>query len=117
MIAELGKNAFTISGRPDLLRLWRNKYDFIFEGKFTKNIRLKWLAICLNFNYVNGTFDLFLNGKKSPLMARNPIQLPDDAYKKPLIIRMGHLYWDKTPLIGKVVDINVWDKYKLDLTK
>ena len=30
--------------------------------------------------------------------------------RKPLIIRIGKYYVDKTPLIGKIVDINVWDR-------
>ena len=30
--------------------------------------------------------------------------------RKPLIIRFGYYYVDGTPLIGKIVDINVWDR-------
>ena len=92
-----------------MLRLY-GKSDFVFNGTLAKNIRLKWLAICLNFNYVNGTVDMFLNGKKNQQKIKKPIILPDDSEKKPLIIRFGYYYFDNTPLIGKVVDINVWDR-------
>ena len=93
-----------------MLRLY-SKSDFIFNGTMAKNIRLKWLAICLNFDYVNGTVEMFLNGKKSPQKIRKPIVLPKDSDgTTPLIIRFGQYFYDDTPLIGKVVDINVWDR-------
>ena len=93
-----------------MLRLY-GKSDFIFNGTMAKNIRLKWLAICLNFDYVNGTVEMFLNGKKSQQKIRKPIVLPKDSEGAlPLIIRFGQYFYDNTPLIGKVVDINVWDR-------
>ena len=30
--------------------------------------------------------------------------------RKPLIMRIGYYNLDGTPLIGKIVDINVWDR-------
>ena len=71
---------------------------------------MKWLAICLNFNYVNGTVEMFLNGKKSQQTIIKPIVLPEDSDEKPLIVRFGRYYYDDTPLIGRVVDINMWDR-------
>ena len=98
-----------ILGKPDMIRLW-GAADFKFNGTFVKNIRLKWLAICFNFNYVNGTVDMFLNGKKSQQKFRRSIVLPEDSDEKPLIVRFGRYFYDNTPLIGKVVDINMWDR-------
>ena len=92
-----------------MLRLY-GKSDFIFNGTLAKNIRLKWLAICLNFDYVNGTVEMFLNGKRSQQKVKKPIALPEDSGEKPLIIRFGRYFYDDTPLIGKVVDINIWDR-------
>ena len=40
-------------GKPDQLRLLY-KTDFKAQGEDTKNIRLKWLAVCLNMDYVTG---------------------------------------------------------------
>ena len=37
-------------------------YDFDFLGTETNNIRLKWMSICFNIDYDNGTMALFLNG-------------------------------------------------------
>jgi hypothetical protein len=87
-----------------------SKSDFAFNGTLAKNIRLKWMAICLNFDYVNGTVDLFLNGRQIQQKIKKPISLPEDAAENPLIIRFGHYYYDGTPLIGTIVDINVWDR-------
>ena len=28
----------------------------------------------------------------------------------PMVIRIGHYYFDNKPLIGKVADIQVWDR-------
>ena len=103
------------------------KVDFKFDGTRVKNIRLKWLAICMNFNYENGTAEMFLNGKKVNQKTKKPIVIPEESKNKPLIIRysmqflfleynhlnfrFGRYYYDDTPLIGKVGDINVWDRY------
>ena len=96
-------------GKPDKLRLL-SKSDFLFNGTLAKNIRLKWMAICLNFNYEEGKVDLFLNGEKMPQIVKKPISLPDSSDNERLIVRMGRYYYDGTPLIGKIVDINIWDR-------
>ena len=73
--------------------------------------------------------ELYINGAKSPQKNKKPIERPEDhaglvltffsqivllwilnCLRKPLVIRLGHNYYDKTPLIGKIVDINIWDR-------
>ena len=93
-----------------MLRLY-GRSDFKFNGTLAKNIRLKWIAICLNFNYVNGTVEMFLNGEKNQQIIKKPIVLPEESNENPLIVRFGKYFYDKTPLLGKVVDINIWDRY------
>lgn len=105
---EAGSN-LEFPGKPDMLRLYR-KSDFIFNGNSAKNIRLKWLSICLNLDYVNGTVDMFLNGERATQVKKKPISLPDSYEDKNLIIRFGHYYFDRTPLIGTLADINIWDR-------
>ena len=46
-------------------------YDFDFLGTETNNIRLKWMSICFNIDYDNGTMELYLNG--APLPTRSVI--------------------------------------------
>ena len=61
--------------------------DFVFNGTFAKNIRLKWMAMCLNLDYDNQTVELYLNGEKSIQTVKKPITLPVDYEDKPLVIR------------------------------
>ena len=50
--------------------------DFIFDSTSTKNIRLKWMAICYSIDYDNGTMQMFLNGEKLPQKSRKDMALP-----------------------------------------
>jgi hypothetical protein len=74
-----------------------------------QSIQLKWLALCFNFDFVTGTVDLFMNGKRLKQNVKKPISRGDHV-GKPFIIRMGKYYYDRTPFIGKLVDINMWDR-------
>ena len=86
--------------------------DFQFNGTDTKNIRLKWLAICINVDHASGKAEFFMNGARMEGKQRKNITRPLDYQQKPLVVRIGKYYIDGTPLIGKVVDINIWDRYK-----
>ena len=33
-----------------------------------------------------------------------------NATDLPMIVRLGHYYFDNKPLIGKIVDFNMWDR-------
>ena len=68
------------------------------------------MAICLNFDYDTGLLEMFRNGEKSPQKVSRPLVLPEGSAEQPLIIRFGRYYYDDTPLIGKIVDINIWDR-------
>ena len=41
---------------------------------------------------------------------RKPMALPPDSARAPLVVRLGRYYFDDTPLIGKIVDFNMWDR-------
>ena len=95
-------------GKPNSLRLL-SKSDFMFIGS-TTNLRLKWLLICTNFDYESGKVELFLNGKKVNQTEKKPITLSKDENKKSMVLRIGKYYLDGTPMIGKVVNVNIWDR-------
>ena len=149
---------FDQPGKPDQFRLLYKK-DFINEGTAKKNIRLKWIAMCLVMDYVTGEvwrkpktefhracfkrfailetvlvsgWTLYQWGKisskeqEADWKTRGPRRVGIYAFsqivqivlpwimscpRKPLVIRLGHNYYDKTPLIGKIVDINIWDRW------
>ena len=66
------------------------------DGTAKKNIRLKWIAMCLVMDYVNGEVlivltkslvlcmnsiyqvELYINGAKSPQKNKKPIERPED---------------------------------------
>ena len=89
------------------IRMWGG-YDFIFEGTNSKNIRQKWLSICFNINYEDGTMEFYLNGRELKASQMNPMKLPNKT--DILIVRLGRYFFDDTPLIGKIYDFNLWDE-------
>ena len=100
---------FFSAGKPDGLYLLY-KSNFKFNSSETKNLHLKWLGVFFNFDYVTGSVELFLNGNKAEESRNKKIIFPKDAGQKPLILRIGKYFLDGTPLIGKIVDINIWDR-------
>ena len=53
---------------------------------------------------------LFLNGEKLPQKSRRAMALPADSDSLPLVVRLGRYYYDDTPLLGKILDFNMWDR-------
>ena len=97
-------------GNSNRILIWRSA-EFLFNSSDTKNIRLKWLALCINLDFSSGNTQLFLNGQEMPGRKLGNTSLPVEAATTPLIVRIGKLYTDSTPLIGKIVDINMFDRY------
>ena len=93
----------------EFLRIYGHT-DFIFNSTSTKNIRLKWMAICYAIDYDNGTMEMFLNGEKLPQKSRKAMALPENSDSLPLVVRLGRYYYDNTPLLGKIIDFNMWDR-------
>ena len=84
--------------------------DFKFNGTDTNNGRLKWLSICFQIDYDEGTMKLSLNGEALYPVSRKPMALPSSGDNAPLIVRLGRYWFDDTPLIGKIIDFNLWDR-------
>ena len=42
------------------------------------------------------------------------MELPPDWETSPMVVRLGRYYFDDTPLIGKIVDFNMWDRQNYD---
>ena len=76
----------------------------------TTNVRLKWISICFNIDYKNGTADISLNGEI--LKATNPMKMvrPDDHEANDVIVHLGRRFGKESPLIGKIVNFNMWDR-------
>ena len=89
--------------------MW-TKYDFDFNGTETNNMRLKWLSICFNIDYDNGSMELYLNGESLPGKKKKDMTLPANSSSSPLIVRLGRYFFDDTTMIGKMIDFNMWDR-------
>ena len=68
------------------------------------------MAICYSIDYDNGTMSMFLNGEKLPQKSRKAMALPANSSSLPLVVRLGRYYYDDTPLLGKILDFNLWDR-------
>ena len=85
--------------------------EFNFRDKSeTTNVRLKWISICFNIDYENGTADISLNGEI--LKATKPMKMvrPDDHESNDVIVHLGRRFGKNEPLIGKMVNFNMWDR-------
>ena len=51
-------------------------YDFSYNGTIHSNTRMKWISICFNIDYDDGTMQLYLNGKPLEGEQRKPMALP-----------------------------------------
>ena len=40
--------------------------------------------------------------------------LPANSSSVPLVVRLGRYYYDETPLLGKILDFNMWDRVLTD---
>lgn len=77
----------------------------------SRNFRRKWVSQCYAISYVENKSEAFLEGERLPIDERD-LRLADSMPLKGLAVEvtLGHYYFDNTPLIGKVVDFNMWGR-------
>ena len=91
-----------------LFRFWKN-YDFYYPNTTdSTNIRLKWISICFNINYVNGTMEVAMNGEILRAKRKKAITWNNETNFRNLHI--GRYFGYSVPIIGKIADINMWDR-------
>ena len=55
--------------------------------------------------------EVFLNGEPLIPGKNNKLtELPPDWQITPMIVMLGSYFFDDTPLIGRIVDFNLWDR-------
>ncbi|XP_023345432.1 uncharacterized protein LOC111714532, partial [Eurytemora carolleeae] len=73
----------------------------------------KWLHLCASIDIEKDEVILYLNGK-SDFKSQTPTKSIKSKISKntevPMVIRLGHYYFDTKPLIGKLAEVNVWDR-------
>ena len=74
----------------------------------------KWTSICVAFDFSGDRWEYLVNGKRlkykrtsylRPLNGR----MSDDK-DLPMVVRLGHYYFDNKPIIGKMIDFHLWDR-------
>ena len=84
----------------------------MFNTKKQENVQLNWLSICFSVSFENESVILLLNGEKlqSTPSRKSLIEVSGRNDSSSLIVEVGSYYFDNTMLIGKIVDVNMWDR-------
>ena len=65
-------------------------------------------------DFANDISDLYINGEiynNTELRKLRPMNAKLSEQKDlSMLIRIGHYYFDNKPLIGKIVNVNVWSR-------
>ena len=81
------------------------------------NIRNKWTSVCHSLDFTNDKWSMAINGNSNMSSLSNyngPLNSKfSDNVTTPMMIRVGHYYFDNKPILGKIVDFNVWDRFRL----
>ena len=86
------------------------RYNFDYKNiTDTTNIKLKWMSICFNIDFKNGSMEAAMNGEILTPIKKKPLEMATEYDGKDLILHMGR-YQNTVPIIGKMADINVWDR-------
>ena len=78
----------------------------------------KWTSLCLAIDFKNDARVLYLNGKNSYERGRalRPMNGKlSNATTLPMVVRLGHYFFDNKPLIGRLVDVNIWNRWEKDI--
>ena len=76
------------------------KKTFTLDGLYSffhlvpVNAISKWTSLCIAMDFENDKVVLFFNGK--------------NRYEK--IRRLGHYFFDNKPIIGKLINVNIWGR-------
>ena len=81
----------------------------------------KWNRICMSFDFLRHEAQVAFNGHLSEKVSNvhaialeDPIDINNQTFKPKFVsISVGRYYFDKTPLIGRIVNINVWNRTML----
>lgn len=75
----------------------------------------KWTWMCLALDFPGDRWELFLNGEKVEEV-RSKSKPLDGKFSNntelPMVVRIGHYYFDNKPIIGKIVDFHMWTRWE-----
>lgn len=79
---------------------------WFYDREDSSNLLQKWLSICVNIDYDEGYIQSWINGERLE-QHNNTLEYPNT---NSMTVRLAKYYADGAPLIGKIVDFNMWDK-------
>lgn len=69
--------------------------------------------MCTSLDFPADNWQLFVNGQEIPGQSSSLRPLTgkmSDAKDLPMVVRLAHYFFDDKPIIGKIVDFNLWDR-------
>ena len=73
----------------------------------------KWTSLCVAMDFKKDKIILFLNGKNrnEKIRSLRPMNGKlSDAKGLPMVVRLGHYFFDNKPIIGKLINVNIWSR-------
>ncbi|XP_023323855.1 uncharacterized protein LOC111697908 [Eurytemora carolleeae] len=72
-----------------------------------------WNRICVSIDMVGNIIVMYLDGKSDfgEIRMLGPVKTRlTNNTKLPVVVRLGHYYFDNKPTIGMIADVHVWDR-------
>ena len=73
-----------------------------------------WTSICLALDFANDTTAYYANGKafEGKISSAKPLRVwMSNNTDLPMLVRIGHYYFDNKPMIGRIIDMNMWSRW------
>jgi hypothetical protein len=82
------------------------------EKKVPVKIQGRWTSFCFSLDFEGDSINMYVDGR--PMIREiyiNPLSaLLSNNTELPMVVRIGHYYFDNKPLIGRLIDINMWSR-------
>ena len=77
----------------------------------------RWTSLCIAMDFVTDTTVYYTGGKEFQGSSGRPLRKLSSFLSNrtdlPMVVRLGHYYFDNKPMIGKMVDIHMWSRLAL----
>ena len=97
-----------------ILDALNNKY--FLEDNAPANFLGRWTSFCIAMDFVSDTTMYYTGGKEFQGSYRALGKLSallSNRTDLPMVVRLGHYYFDNKPMIGRMVDIHMWSRSTL----
>ena len=97
-----------------ILDALNNKY--FLEDNAPANYLGRWTSFCIAMDFVTDKTLYYTGGKELQGSYRAMGKLSallSNRTDLPMVVRLGHYYFDNKPMIGRMVDIHVWSRSPL----